>query len=517
MTMPDQSLPSATPQLPSASRRRRRRWPWILLAAVVLLVGVPLVIRQVLIRRAERRLADVVANLSFPLVAAGDIPTLWGPAPAEADNAAPIYNEAFAKLSGLIDTPEDWEGEEPSPAEALWDTWTRMEVIWGLEDLGGREHLFVENPDELDYANLPADLVPPRDVAEARKFLAVFDEVFALRDRAVARPSYRENLDWSQGIGTELQNLVLTMRLVRLTLLQCAVDAEAGQWEAAYERIHCCLAMVRHVEQEPILIQVMVGAIIRGMAVDGLARVIDRQPPLPEMARRLRSLLVIGAASRMRSACAGEAAMCGQALDEIVSGRLTPSDAGYFTVEERGRIGGRALVWVARPLLIEAKAQYLAILDRFARAADKPAPDALAEMEVIEEDVCALDDSGWTGRLVAMLLPNMRAALIRFTKDNARGQMVLIALDVAAHRKAGGTYPASLSDLPSADALPRDPFSGEPFNYRREPKGFVLWSVGPDGDDDGGLTREELTEVDTSQDDEDGDVVLRVPPKKPKP
>jgi hypothetical protein len=34
--------------------------------------------------------------------------------------------------------------------------------------------------------------------------------------------------------------------------------------------------------------------------------------------------------------------------------------------------------------------------------------------------------------------------------------------------------------------LPLDPCSGKPFHYRWEGRGFTLYSVGPDGSDDGG-------------------------------
>jgi hypothetical protein len=34
-----------------------------------------------------------------------------------------------------------------------------------------------------------------------------------------------------------------------------------------------------------------------------------------------------------------------------------------------------------------------------------------------------------------------------------------------------------------------DPFAGDPMKYRRKAGGYVLYSVGPDGSDDGGLEK----------------------------
>jgi hypothetical protein len=35
-------------------------------------------------------------------------------------------------------------------------------------------------------------------------------------------------------------------------------------------------------------------------------------------------------------------------------------------------------------------------------------------------------------------------------------------------------------------AVPTDPFDGRPLRYRRDPEGAVVYSVGPDGKDNGG-------------------------------
>ena len=60
------------------------------------------------------------------------------------------------------------------------------------------------------------------------------------------------------------------------------------------------------------------------------------------------------------------------------------------------------------------------------------------------------------------------------------------------HHLAHGRYPKTLQDLaPTAlKSLPVDWMSGQPFRYRPTGDGrFELWSVGPDGKDDGGVYR----------------------------
>ena len=63
-----------------------------------------------------------------------------------------------------------------------------------------------------------------------------------------------------------------------------------------------------------------------------------------------------------------------------------------------------------------------------------------------------------------------------------------LAFLLASYRRDHGRYPATLRQLVPhyVSELPPDPFSGADLHYRPEGKGYVLYSVGPNGRDDGG-------------------------------
>jgi len=63
-----------------------------------------------------------------------------------------------------------------------------------------------------------------------------------------------------------------------------------------------------------------------------------------------------------------------------------------------------------------------------------------------------------------------------------------VALAVERFRLATGGLPDSLGQLVPAylEAVPKDPFDGEPLRYRTLAPGFVVYSVGEDGKDDEG-------------------------------
>ena len=62
------------------------------------------------------------------------------------------------------------------------------------------------------------------------------------------------------------------------------------------------------------------------------------------------------------------------------------------------------------------------------------------------------------------------------------------ALAVERYRLAHGTLPGGLADLVPdyLDGVPEDPFDGRPLRYKKLEKGYVVYSVGEDGKDDGG-------------------------------
>lgn len=80
-------------------------------------------------------------------------------------------------------------------------------------------------------------------------------------------------------------------------------------------------------------------------------------------------------------------------------------------------------------------------------------------------------------------------------RGQARFRLFLVELALEAHKMDRGSYPQSLAalNLQFAHGLPKDPFSGGDFVYRRQDDAFQLYSVGPDRKDDGGKALSRLS------------------------
>jgi hypothetical protein len=73
-------------------------------------------------------------------------------------------------------------------------------------------------------------------------------------------------------------------------------------------------------------------------------------------------------------------------------------------------------------------------------------------------------------------------------QHEAKLRLLTCGLALRAYCAENGNPPEKLADLVPEylTEVPRDPYSGKPLVYRRDAKGYVLYSVGSDGRDDGG-------------------------------
>ena len=90
-----------------------------------------------------------------------------------------------------------------------------------------------------------------------------------------------------------------------------------------------------------------------------------------------------------------------------------------------------------------------------------------------------------------------------------RFELIRLGFTLAAFRAHQGAYPAKLADLvPKYVAeVPKDLFSGKELRYKREAGGYLLYSVGVNGKDEGGKTQDDDISGQQGWD----DLAIRVP------
>jgi hypothetical protein len=111
--------------------------------------------------------------------------------------------------------------------------------------------------------------------------------------------------------------------------------------------------------------------------------------------------------------------------------------------------------------------------------------------------------------LVGLLI----TSVLKVADAEDRAAMLLdldrLAFALTVYRADHGSFPAKLADLAPRymSRIPTDIFNNKDLHYRREGSGFLLYSVGVNGFDDGGKSRQDGTAEYDWQD----DLVFRVP------
>jgi len=99
------------------------------------------------------------------------------------------------------------------------------------------------------------------------------------------------------------------------------------------------------------------------------------------------------------------------------------------------------------------------------------------------------------GPVSRRLLAYTRECVVEDLHATAQLRAALIAVAIERHHLIGGSLPDSLDALVPKflAAVPTDPFDGQPLRYKKLTKGYVVYSVGEDGKDDGGDEKKDIT------------------------
>jgi hypothetical protein len=275
----------------------------------------------------------------------------------------------------------------------------------------------------------------------------------------------------------------------RLLLLESAVAAHRGQYDAAVESVAAMFAVARSLEQEPMLVSQLVR-----MALDNMAR------------NRVQWLLSAGT------------------LDEAQLLRL---DAELARSDFQLPIQ-RALI-CERVVGLQVFDNPGSVLGNVAGGLRlTPASDEIAYLQLMEEIIAAYDATGQARRqavedatdgvrllsgatgasvrfpLTLLLLPSLHAVSEAASRNEADRDATRLAIAVERFYLRHGQLPSALDELVPAflESVLGDPFDGAPLRFRANAQDYVVYSLGANGADDGG---------DSTPATNPADIVVRVP------
>ena len=122
--------------------------------------------------------------------------------------------------------------------------------------------------------------------------------------------------------------------------------------------------------------------------------------------------------------------------------------------------------------------------------------------------------SRWLGSILFKVLS---PAIVSVADSEGRAatqfELAKLGFALAAYRAEKGAYPAKLADLTPkyVATVPKDPFNDQDLHYTQQGEGYLLYSVGVNGKDDGGKGQ-----ADRKAGEDWDDLAIRVPAETPK-
>lgn len=313
--------------------------------------------------------------------------------------------------------------------------------------------------------------------------------------RATDKPGCRFDRDWSRpSVDTLLPEVQAMRRAARLLVLAARRAAADGDGEQALTDIVRVHRLGMHVASEPILVSGLVGQAIDALALGTLAAVLPQleKSDLPLLDKdSLRDF--VATPITYQRAMLGE-----EAFGLAMLGDLTDESQGMTTLELLRSVSGESthftldspLSLLYRCFMLPADiAGYRAIMGRYhdligamLRSTPRSYPAIAKETTEIEDTM----KSRRPGSFSTIVTPALTAVIASQARSAAMHDAAGVLVAAARARLAGTSLAESL--VPEAvPALPGDPFTEDtPLLAKRTDDGWVVYSVGPDGEDDGG-------------------------------
>lgn len=341
-----------------------------------------------------------------------------------------------------------------------------------------------KSADRPDFAYaVPTSLLPEDLAAELKSELAARREAVEVARTAADCPYGRYPIRYTDDFLSTSVKLQADARPV-LTLLEYDVRDRLQDGDAAGAETSL-LAMwnvSRSLGDEPILVMQLYRMAMATATIDSLERVLARGHLSLDSVRAWRKRIADEADEEpFDIGLRGERAGIHQLLTNLEDGTVSFARmSGAAPDSFEGRFGHL----LGRNSIARSHAWFLRKMPELLATRDVPAWERRAVLQQIDDRLRTELQSDRNLKLAGTLVPSLIKTAEADIRTDTRLRCVLCGLAVEEFRLTTGKWPASLETLVEAKlmpAVPTDPFSGEPLQFRRTKDGAVVYSVSKTG------------------------------------
>jgi hypothetical protein len=421
---------------------KRRRWPRRILVVILVLAALYAAYRYTLHRMVEAKV-DEIRKQGYPVTLAEL--DKWYPQPPPGENAADALTNAFALY--VID----------------WKTLNKQPLGIPSKPLPGDQPLSDEVRQTL------------------RNYVTDHQRVLGLLHQAVVKPRCRYPIVSIEGYSTSvLPSVQKANHSVRLLLLEALHAVDKNDLDQVVDSLVSSATLARTISEAPFEETLFYRDLSVRQITMALSYTLTQLTMNENQLERLREAM-------NQSVESSESALAKVFVGERCQ-KMTYLDTLLPRVRDWNGMVSRAsifyLFYKAGGLVELDKLSYLNLTDDYLRAAQSPFPSRLRLYQA------AMGHAHLMPRYDILLrfLSYHDWDVLRDAKCMARLRCAVTGLAVEKYRLANARLP---DELPNPALL--DPFDGQPLRYKKLAKGYVVYSVGEDGKDDGGDEKKDIT------------------------
>ncbi|MFC1760975.1 hypothetical protein ACFL6U_02720 [Planctomycetota bacterium] len=304
------------------------------------------------------------------------------------------------------------------------------------------------------------------------------------------RPAFRFNRDYTQGLASTPEARDLRY-LVDIERAQARLESAESSLSRQWNEIQRLLSLAHILRQDPTLNSQRYSGSSASQGCYAIQRLCAKQTPDPQDCETLiESLQGLDDIAPLLHALDAQRILDGECLYTLPPERLRELLTQSDRVDSYDRTFFRFIFPVVafKPRLIRGHATYLQLMHAYTQLCQEPYPKPGAD---IHQRIGQLQKRSL---LTRHLTPRLGIYQRFYCRTAAQVRMTRTGLRLLHYRHDHGDFPAELAAL--GWALPIDPFSNQPLQYRKEASGFLIYSVFEDQVDNGGVAQQPRQKTD---------------------
>jgi hypothetical protein len=314
----------------------------------------------------------------------------------------------------------------------------------------------------------PPETVAPADQERVEKIFAAYPQVMPLLEQAADCPDNDPQLDCSLPTTRFLEiyyNRPDKHRLLnRVMLARSAFLLSKGRPADALSTQLLTLRLTRQWRREPLMIGYLVTVACELGAMQGVNRVLQAGPVSPSARQALDAELV---------------------LHDTMDGynwALRSERAFSLSTLREYRV---TVFWLTRYFGNDAMLRLVDLYDQFLEKGSRPYAKVVSEQSAATRPSFSFQNP--LRNLVTLLEPSLAAIRDPVERTRAMSRSLRVLNAIQARVPAGSDQAPKLTDLGLPEPATIDPYNGEPLHVKKLPEGWMVYSVGTNLVDDGGI------------------------------